>query len=101
MTDENKCPVLQHDHSARGSSANQYWWPNQLNLNMLHQGNPNSNPMDPDFDYAAAFNSLDLGALKADLTALMTDSKEWWPADYGHYGPFFVRLAWHMAGSYR
>jgi len=101
MTDDAKCPVLQNDHSARGSSANQHWWPGQLNLNMLSQGNPNSNPMDPDFDYAAAFKSLDLSALKADLTAVMTDSKEWWPADYGHYGPFFIRMAWHSAGTYR
>jgi catalase-peroxidase len=101
MTDDAKCPVLQNDHSARGSSANQHWWPGQLNLNILSQGNPNSNPMDPDFDYAAAFTSLDLSALKADLTAVMTDSKEWWPADYGHYGPFFIRMAWHSAGTYR
>jgi catalase-peroxidase len=98
---EAKCPVLQNDHSARGSQANQHWWPNQLNLNILHQGSAKANPMDPDFNYAAEFATLDLAALKADLTALMTDSKEWWPADYGHYGPFFIRMTWHSAGTYR
>ncbi len=101
MTDEAKCPVLQSDHSARGSQANQHWWPNQLNLNILHQGSANSNPMDDNFDYAAEFASLDLAAVKADLTVLMTDSKDWWPADYGHYGPLFVRMTWHAAGTYR
>ncbi len=103
MTDatEAKCPVLQHDHSARGSQANQHWWPNQLNLNILHQHSAKSNPMGDDFDYAAEFATLDLAAVKADLTELMTDSKEWWPADYGHYGPFFIRMAWHSAGTYR
>ena len=98
---EAKCPVLQSPHTATGSSANQHWWPNQLNLNILHQGSAASNPMDADFDYAAEFATLDLAAVKSDLTAVMTDSKEWWPADYGHYGPLFVRMAWHSAGTYR
>ena len=101
MTDEAKCPVLQNDHSARGSQANQHWWPNQLNLNILHQRSAKSDPMGDAFDYAAEFATLDLAALKADLTTLMTDSKEWWPADYGHYGPFFIRMTWHSAGTYR
>jgi catalase-peroxidase len=101
MNDESKCPVLHNDHSARGSAANQHWWPNQLNLNILHQGSSKSDPMGDEFDYASEFNKLDLAAVKADLTALMTDSKEWWPADYGHYGPFFIRMAWHSAGTYR
>jgi catalase-peroxidase len=100
-TNEAKCPVLQSPHTATGSSANQHWWPNQLNLNILHQGAANSNPMGDDFDYAAEFKTLDLAAVKADLTVLMTDSQEFWPADYGHYGPFFVRMAWHSAGTYR
>jgi len=98
---EEKCPVLHNDHSARGSQANHHWWPNQLNLNILHQGNPSADPMDEDFDYAAEFATLDYEGLKADLHALMTDSQDWWPADYGHYGPFFIRMTWHAAGTYR
>ena len=101
---EARCPVMHGANSpqtAMGSTANEHWWPNQLNLKILDQNSPASNPMGADFDYAAAFASLDLAAVKADLAALMTDSQEWWPADYGHYGPFFIRMAWHSAGTYR
>lgn len=98
-----KCPVMGGaDHqSAKGTTANQHWWPNQLSVKMLAQNTPASNPMGADFDYAEAFKSLDLDAVRADLHALMTDSQDWWPADYGHYGPFFIRMAWHSAGTYR
>ncbi len=98
------CPVMHGAHAAhtaRGSTANDHWWPNQLNLRMLHQNTPASNPLGGDFDYAAEFKTLDYAGLKHDLTALMTDSQDWWPADYGHYGPFFIRMSWHSAGTYR
>ncbi|MCF2870682.1 catalase/peroxidase HPI [Octadecabacter sp. G9-8] len=96
-----KCPVMHGTSQATGTTANQHWWPESLNLKPLSQSSAKSDPMDPDFDYAEAFKSLDLDAVVADLTALMTDSQDWWPADYGHYGPFFIRMAWHSAGTYR
>ncbi|ANJ66582.1 catalase/peroxidase HPI [Halothiobacillus diazotrophicus] len=95
---ESKCPF---HHTAGGGTSNQDWWPNRLNLDILRQHSSKSDPMGTDFDYAAAFKSLDLAAVKKDLRELMTDSQDWWPADYGHYGPFFIRMAWHSAGTYR
>ena len=100
MSNESKCPVMHHSQ-AQGTIANQQWWPNQLNLKMLHQNTPESNPMGEDFNYAEAFNTLDLGELQRDIEKVMTTSQEWWPADYGHYGPLFIRMAWHSAGTYR
>ncbi len=103
MNNESKCPfsggVLKH--SAGGGTSNRDWWPNQLNLNILRQHSSLSNPMGVDFNYAEEFKKLDLDAVKKDLFSLMTESQDWWPADYGHYGPFFIRMAWHSAGTYR
>ena len=96
-----KCPVMHTDHQRVGGTANQHWWPNQLNLTILRQNNPQADPMGEDFDYADEFKTLDFEALARDVDALMTDSQEWWPADYGHYGPFFIRMTWHSAGTYR
>ncbi|AFY20380.1 catalase/peroxidase HPI [Pseudomonas sp. UW4] len=98
MSTESKCPF---NHAAGGGTTNRDWWPNQLNLKILSQHSPKSDPLGGDFNYAEAFKSLDFQALKKDLTALMTDSQDWWPADFGHYGPLFIRMSWHAAGTYR
>ena len=98
MPTESRCPF---DHTAGGGTSNRDWWPKQLRLDLLHQHSAKSDPMGRDFDYAREFARLDLAALKKDLAALMTDSQDWWPADFGHYGPLFVRMAWHSAGTYR
>ncbi|MBV7549700.1 catalase/peroxidase HPI [Pseudomonas sp. PDM26] len=99
MSTESKCPF--NHAAAGGGTTNRDWWPNQLNLKILSQHSPKSDPLGGDFNYAEAFKSLDFQALKKDLTALMTDSQDWWPADFGHYGPFFIRMSWHAAGTYR
>ena len=100
MSSESKCPYTGSKLASEGT-FNQDWWPNQLNLKVLQQNSPQADPMGADFDYPTEFSKLDVEALQADLRALMTDSQEWWPADFGHYGPFFIRMAWHSAGTYR
>ena len=103
MTEECKCPVTgQMSKPTSGSgTSNRDWWPNQVNLKILHQHSQLSNPLDETFNYAKEFKKLNLNAIKKDLYALMTDSQDWWPADWGHYGPLFIRMAWHSAGTYR
>ena len=103
MSSENQCPFTGNSNTsaAAGARSNRDWWPNQLNVGLLRQRAPQSDPMDPGFNYAEEFKRLDLAAVKQDLLALMTDSQDWWPADFGHYGPLFIRMAWHSAGTYR
>ncbi len=101
MSDISKCPALNGGYANSTTSANQHWWPNQLNLKPLNQNSPLIDPMGDGFNYAEEFKSLDLDAVKQDIESIMTTSQDWWPADYGHYGPFFVRMAWHSAGTYR
>ncbi len=101
MNTASKCPVMGGTHQAVGETANQHWWPNKLNLRILRQNHPQADPNGEEFDYAEAFNSLDFDALAKDVDAVMTDSQDWWPADYGHYGPLFIRMTWHAAGTYR
>ncbi len=103
MESASKCPASggSHTHTAVGSTSNQHWWPNQLNLKILHQNAPLPNPTGKDFNYAEEFKTLDLDALKKDIDEVMTTSQDWWPADYGHYGPLFIRMTWHAAGTYR
>ncbi|MCB1226578.1 MAG: catalase-peroxidase, partial [Verrucomicrobiales bacterium] len=106
MENLSKCPVMGHlagtgRHTAAGAMSNHDWWPEQLNLKILHQNSPSGNPLGADFDYAKEFQKLDLAAVKRDLETLLTTSQSWWPADWGHYGPLFIRMAWHSAGTYR
>ena len=100
MNGESKCPVSHgaSDQHTNRAQTNKEWWPDQVNLSILHQHDKKTNPMDENFDYKEEFQNLDYDALKKDLNDLMTDSQDWWPADYGHYGPFFIRMTWHAAG---
>ncbi len=101
MNNDGNCPAIGRSRRITGTSANQRWWPNQLNLKILDQNSPRTNPLGADFNYAEEFKKLDLEELRADIYAVMTNSQDWWPADYGHYGPLFIRMAWHSAGTYR